>query len=37
MASTVSNPTLFLQDWIQEERVLEDATQKVALLYQSFR
>ncbi|KAE8290041.1 Tyrosine-protein phosphatase non-receptor type 21 [Larimichthys crocea] len=28
---------LFPIDWIQEERVLEDATQKVALLYQSFR
>uniref|UniRef100_A0A673C7K9 Tyrosine-protein phosphatase non-receptor type n=1 Tax=Sphaeramia orbicularis TaxID=375764 RepID=A0A673C7K9_9TELE len=24
-------------DWIQDERVLEDATQKVALLYQTFR
>lgn len=28
---------LSLQDWIQDERVLEEATQKVALLYQSFR
>ncbi|KAM9842669.1 tyrosine-protein phosphatase non-receptor type 21 [Aulostomus maculatus] len=28
---------LFPIDWIQDERVLEEATQKVALLYQSFR
>ncbi|KAF7669234.1 hypothetical protein LDENG_00220850 [Lucifuga dentata] len=28
---------LFPIDWIQDERVLEDATQKVALLYQSYR
>ncbi|XP_029981949.1 tyrosine-protein phosphatase non-receptor type 21 isoform X2 [Sphaeramia orbicularis] len=28
---------LFPIDWIQDERVLEDATQKVALLYQTFR
>ncbi|XP_061824172.1 tyrosine-protein phosphatase non-receptor type 21 isoform X1 [Nerophis lumbriciformis] len=28
---------LFPIDWIQEERVLEEATQKVALLYQSYR
>lgn len=35
--SMVSMLTLSLQDWIQDERVLEEATQKVALLYQSFR
>ncbi|MEQ2240496.1 Tyrosine-protein phosphatase non-receptor type 21, partial [Ilyodon furcidens] len=28
---------LFPIDWIQDERVLEEATQKVAILYQSFR
>ncbi|XP_077587056.1 tyrosine-protein phosphatase non-receptor type 21 isoform X1 [Stigmatopora nigra] len=28
---------LFPIDWIQDERVLEEATQKVALLYQSYR
>ncbi|KAK2825912.1 hypothetical protein Q5P01_020126 [Channa striata] len=28
---------LFPIDWIQDERILEEATQKVALLYQSFR
>ncbi|XP_076021681.1 tyrosine-protein phosphatase non-receptor type 21 [Genypterus blacodes] len=28
---------LFPIDWIQDERVLEEATQKVALIYQSFR
>uniref|UniRef100_A0A8C4E6U3 Tyrosine-protein phosphatase non-receptor type n=1 Tax=Dicentrarchus labrax TaxID=13489 RepID=A0A8C4E6U3_DICLA len=28
---------LFPIDWIEDERVLEEATQKVALLYQSFR
>ncbi|XP_038585822.1 tyrosine-protein phosphatase non-receptor type 21 isoform X2 [Micropterus salmoides] len=28
---------LFPIEWIQDERVLEEATQKVALLYQSFR
>uniref|UniRef100_UPI0037E8684F tyrosine-protein phosphatase non-receptor type 21 isoform X1 n=1 Tax=Semicossyphus pulcher TaxID=241346 RepID=UPI0037E8684F len=28
---------LFPIDWIQDERVLEEATQKVALLYQTFR
>ncbi|RVE57427.1 hypothetical protein OJAV_G00216060 [Oryzias javanicus] len=28
---------LFPIDWIQDDRVLEDATQKVALFYQSFR
>ncbi|XP_054652545.1 tyrosine-protein phosphatase non-receptor type 21 isoform X2 [Dunckerocampus dactyliophorus] len=28
---------LFPIDWIQEEQVLEEATQKVALLYQSYR
>lgn len=25
------------QGWIQDERVLEEATQKVALLYQNYR
>uniref|UniRef100_A0A8C6SAK1 Tyrosine-protein phosphatase non-receptor type n=1 Tax=Neogobius melanostomus TaxID=47308 RepID=A0A8C6SAK1_9GOBI len=28
---------LFPEDWIQDERVLEEATQKVALLYQTLR
>ncbi|MEQ2182181.1 hypothetical protein GOODEAATRI_019556, partial [Goodea atripinnis] len=28
---------LFPIDWIQDERVLEEATQKVAIVYQSFR
>lgn len=35
--SMVSILRLSFQDWIQDERVLEEATQKVALLYQSFR
>lgn len=37
IAADVLISTLSVQDWIQDERVLEEATQKVALIYQSFR
>lgn len=33
----VSDSVYFLQGWLQDEKVLEEATQKVALLHQKYR